>query len=169
MGITTSQYDDSAHFTTKARSHEGRVGRGFREERNTAENKMKSVEKSQTKNSKKTTLQQQAQENLMAYLEIVGENADDLPLTWRDGREAGRAVSSLTAKKIAAKAHAFVPCDVRVIAGTSTRYGNTIKNLLNREVCARSKRDLPFECFEIYIKHSFLLLTQFLHASRISI
>ena len=45
---------------------------------------------------------QQAQENLMAYLEIVGENADDLPLTWRDGREAGRAVSSLTAKKIAA-------------------------------------------------------------------
>ena len=77
----------------------------------------------------------------MAYLEIVGENADDLPLTWRDDPELGRTISSLTSKQYATKSDAFIPCDVRVIGGSCLKYSSTKAALPDKEVSFSS---IPF-------------------------
>ncbi len=128
MGTTNSQYEDTVHFS-KART--GSKKKSSRE--------LDEKEKEYLKNKKTPIIkvdqidQEQARQDLTAYLEIVGENADDLPLTWRDDPELGRSVSSLTAKQYAMKADAFIPCDVRVIASTCTRYGGTWE-LPSREV-----------------------------------
>jgi len=64
-----------------------------------------------------------AMADLMAYLQVVANNSNQLPLTRRDDPELDRTVSSLTSEDYARKSAAFVPSDVRVIGGTFTRYG----------------------------------------------
>lgn len=63
--------------------------------------------------------QEQAKQDLIAYLEILGENATNLPLTWRDDPQLGRTISTLTTKEYARKADAFIPCDLRIIGATT--------------------------------------------------
>jgi hypothetical protein len=64
-----------------------------------------------------------AMADLMAYLQVVANNSNNLPLTRRDDPELGRMVSSLTSEEYARKSAAFIPADVRVIAGTFLKYG----------------------------------------------
>ena len=61
--------------------------------------------------------------DLMAYLQVVANNSANLPLTRRDDPELPKTVSSLTADEYARKSAAFIPADVRVIAGSFTKYG----------------------------------------------
>ncbi|KAL7559512.1 hypothetical protein ACA910_010323 [Epithemia clementina (nom. ined.)] len=64
-----------------------------------------------------------AMADLMAYLQVVANNSNHLPLTRRDDPELDRSVSQLTPEDYARKSAAFVPADVRVIGGVFTRYG----------------------------------------------
>jgi hypothetical protein len=64
-----------------------------------------------------------AMADLMAYLQVVANNSNNLPLTKRDDPELGRTVSNLTSDEYARKSAAFIPSDVRVICGAFTRYG----------------------------------------------
>jgi Tfp pilus assembly protein PilF len=140
MGTTSSQYEDTVNFTDKRKGPTKK--KAFVKDHADASTKddEPTNAKSGSKSLKKPKIevdqidQEQARQDLMAYLEIVGENADDLPLTWRDDPELGRSVSSLTAKQYATKADAFIPCDVRVISTTCTRYGGSTWTLPNKEV-----------------------------------
>jgi hypothetical protein len=64
-----------------------------------------------------------AMADLMAYLQVVANNSNNLPLTRRDDPELGRTVSTLTPDEYSRKSAAFIPADVRVIGGCFTRYG----------------------------------------------
>ena len=64
-----------------------------------------------------------AMADLMAYLQVVANNSNHLPLTRRDDPELDRTVSTLTSEDYARKSAAFIPSDVRVIGGTFLRYG----------------------------------------------
>ena len=64
-----------------------------------------------------------AMADLMAYLQVVANNSNNLPLTRRDDPELDRTVSTLSSEDYARKSAAFIPADVRVIGGTFTRYG----------------------------------------------
>lgn len=64
-----------------------------------------------------------AMADLMAYLQVVANNSNNLPLTKRDDPELGRTVSNLSSDEYARKSAAFIPSDVRVICGSFTRYG----------------------------------------------
>ena len=64
-----------------------------------------------------------AMADLMAYLQVVATNSQNLPMTRRDNPELGKTVSSLSAEEYARKSAAFIPADVRVIAGSFTKYG----------------------------------------------
>jgi hypothetical protein len=64
-----------------------------------------------------------AMADLMAYLQVVANNSANLPLTRRDDPEVPKTVSSLTPDEYARKSAAFIPADVRVIAGSFTKYG----------------------------------------------
>ena len=66
---------------------------------------------------------QMAMADLMAYLQVVANNSNHLPLTRRDDPELDRTVSTLSAEDFGRKSAAFVPADVRVLGGTFTRYG----------------------------------------------
>lgn len=72
----------------------------------------------------------QAKEDLIAYIKIVGENASNLPMTWRDDPELERMISGLTSREYAKKADAFIPCDVRIIGATNLpRTRKTLRNI----------------------------------------
>lgn len=64
-----------------------------------------------------------AMADLMAYLQVVATNSQNLPMTRRDDPELGKTVSLLSAEEYARKSAAFIPADVRVIAGSFTKYG----------------------------------------------
>jgi hypothetical protein len=64
-----------------------------------------------------------AMADLMAYLQVVANNSNNLPLTRRDDPELDRSVCTLSSEDYARKSAAFIPADVRVIGGTFTRYG----------------------------------------------
>lgn len=80
-----------------------------------------------------------AMADLMAYLQVVANNSNHLPLTRRDDPELDRTVSTLTSEDYARKSAAFIPADVRVIGGTFTRYGR-VWDLPTTEVCAGMQR-----------------------------
>jgi len=65
-----------------------------------------------------------AMADLMAYLQVVANNSNNLPLTRRDDPELTRMVTNLTREEYARKSAAFIPADVRVIAGSFLKYGN---------------------------------------------
>ena len=134
MGTTSSQYEETVHLSRSSKPKSS-----AKKARNVI--KCESIDEleDQIKQPKsKIKVDQidenQAKQDLMAYLEIVGEHADDLPLTWRDDPELGRSVSTLTAKQYEVKADAFFPCDVRVIATTCTKYGDPSFRLPNKDV-----------------------------------
>lgn len=76
-----------------------------------------------------------AMADLMAYLQVVANNSNHLPITRRDDPEIERTVTSLNSEEYARKSAAFVPADIRVIGGTFTRYGR-VWDLPTSEVCA---------------------------------
>jgi hypothetical protein len=65
-----------------------------------------------------------AMADLMAYLQVVANNSNKLPLTRRDDPELTRMVTDITSEDYARKSAAFVPADVRVIGGSFLKYGN---------------------------------------------
>lgn len=87
--------------------------------------------------------QEHAKQDLLAYLEIVGENASNLPLTWRDDPQLGRTVSTLTSKEYAKKADAFIPCDIRIIGATSANYDRTADLPINNRMQIGEKATEP--------------------------
>jgi hypothetical protein len=64
-----------------------------------------------------------AMADLMAYLQVVANNSNNLPLTPRDDPELHRMVSNLSSEEYARKSAAFIPADVRVIGGSFLKYG----------------------------------------------
>jgi hypothetical protein len=64
-----------------------------------------------------------AMADLMAYLQVVANNSNNLPLSRRDDPELAATVSALTAEEYARKSAAFIPADVRVIGGSFLKYG----------------------------------------------
>lgn len=64
-----------------------------------------------------------AMADLMAYLQVVATNSQNLPTTRRDNPELRKAEHTLTADEYARKSAAFIPADVRVIAGSFNKYG----------------------------------------------
>lgn len=64
-----------------------------------------------------------AMADLMAYLQVVATNSHNLPRTKRDDPERGNTVSGLSTDDYARKSAAFIPADVRVIAGSFSKYG----------------------------------------------
>lgn len=64
-----------------------------------------------------------AMADLMAYLQVVATNSQNLPTTRRDNPELRKSEHTLTADEYARKSAAFIPADVRVIAGSFTKYG----------------------------------------------
>ena len=64
-----------------------------------------------------------AMADLMAYLQVVANNSSNLPHTRRDDPEIPKPVTNLTADEYGRKSAAFIPADVRVIAGSFTKYG----------------------------------------------
>lgn len=75
-----------------------------------------------------------AMADLMAYLQVVATNSQNLPTTRRDNPELRKSEHSLTADEYARKSAAFIPADVRVIAGSFTKYGR-VWDLPTAEVC----------------------------------
>lgn len=65
-----------------------------------------------------------AMADLMAYLQVVANNSNNLPLTRRDDPELKRMVTDLTSEEYARKSAAFIPADVRVLGGSFLKYGN---------------------------------------------
>lgn len=65
-----------------------------------------------------------AMADLMAYLQVVANNSNNLPLTRRDDPELTRMVTTLTSEEYARKSAAFIPADVRVVSGSFLKYGN---------------------------------------------
>jgi hypothetical protein len=65
-----------------------------------------------------------AMADLMAYLQVVANNSNKLPLTRRDDPELTRMVTDITSEEYAKKCAAFIPADVRVIGGSFLKYGN---------------------------------------------
>mmetsp|Transcript_18335 Transcript_18335/g.42252 ORF Transcript_18335/g.42252 Transcript_18335/m.42252 type:complete len:665 (-) Transcript_18335:160-2154(-) len=65
-----------------------------------------------------------AMADLMAYLQVVANNSNNLPLTRRDDPELVRMVTTLSSEEYARKSAAFIPADVRVIGGSFLKYGN---------------------------------------------
>jgi hypothetical protein len=80
--------------------------------------------------------------DLMAYLQVVANNSNNLPLTRRDDPELDRIVSTLSSEDYARKAAAFIPSDVRVIGGAYTRYGR-VWDLPTTEVSALGRVPIP--------------------------
>jgi hypothetical protein len=81
-----------------------------------------------------------AMADLMAYLQVVANNSNHLPLTRRDDPELEKAVTTLTSEDYARKSAAFIPSDVRIIGGTFTRYGR-VWDLPTSEVCLQRSDD----------------------------
>ena len=77
-----------------------------------------------------------AMADLMAYLQLVAANSQDLPLTRRDDPELGKTVCTLSSLDYSKRAEAFLPCDARVIGGSFTKYGR-IRELPSSEVSSK--------------------------------
>jgi hypothetical protein len=91
-----------------------------------------------------------AMADLMAYLQVVATNSQNLPTTRRDNPELRKSEDSLPADEYARKSAAFIPADVRVIAGSFTKYGR-VWDLPTIEVCLRC---LAVCCFS-FVMHGF--------------
>jgi hypothetical protein len=89
-----------------------------------------------------------AMADLMAYLQVVANNSNNLPLTKRDDPELGRMVSNLTAEEYARKSAAFIPADVRVIGGSFLKYGRVWDLPTGEEYNASDGAQEPGESFE---------------------
>jgi hypothetical protein len=106
-----------------------------------------------------------AMADLMAYLQVVANNSNNLPLTRRDDPELGRPVSSLTSEEYARKSAAFLPSDVRVIGATFTRYGRVL-DLPTAEVRYITLRWVTMSYIEsvVYIDRLSIVYGRFIHS-----
>jgi hypothetical protein len=60
--------------------------------------------------------------DLMAYLQVVANHSQNLPLTKRDDPYVERMEFSISDEEYAKKSDAFIPADVRVIGGSFLNY-----------------------------------------------
>jgi hypothetical protein len=106
-----------------------------------------------------------AMADLMAYLQVVANNSNNLPLTRRDDPELGRPVSSLTSEEYARKSAAFLPSDVRVIGATFTRYGRVL-DLPTAEVRYITLRWITLRYIEsvVHIDRLSIVYGRFIHS-----
>lgn len=88
-----------------------------------------------------------AMADLMAYLQVVANNSNNLPLTRRDDPELTRMVTNLSSEEYARKSAAFIPADVRVIAGSFLKYGNVWDLPTSEEYVASDGAQEPGESF----------------------
>ncbi len=95
-----------------------------------------------------------AMADLMAYLQVVANNSNNLPLTRRDDPELSRIVSNLTSEEYARKSAAFIPADVRLIGGSFTKYGRVWDLPTSEEYNAQDGAQEPGELY-IPIRPSF--------------
>lgn len=104
-----------------------------------------------------------AMADLMAYLQVVANNSNNLPLTRRDDPELTRIVSNLTSEEYARKSAAFIPADVRVIGGSFTKYGRVWDLPTSEEYNAQDGAQEPGELSSIGISYQlpFLLTLPF--------
>ena len=104
---------------------------------NASRNSDKPIDKANPANERKAVkgLDMIDMAGMMAYVKEVAKHSGDLPLTRRDDPELGRTVSSLTSHEYAIKAAAFIPPDVRMIAGTSLDYAGHNWDLPKAQVC----------------------------------
>lgn len=116
---------------TTVKSPKSPMSKGSR--RSGAGRKMKSPKNDDTRDDEPPTstkikdeqvLVNLAMADLMAYLQVVANNSNNLPLTRRDDPELSRTVTTLTSEEYARKSAAFIPADVRVISGSFLKYGN---------------------------------------------
>lgn len=87
-----------------------------------------------------------AMADLMAYLQVVANNSNNLPITRRDDPEVGRTVSTLSAEEYARKSAAFIPANVRVIGGSFTKYGR-VWDLPTSEVRGKEREAMESAAF----------------------
>ena len=92
--------------------------------------------------------------DLMAYLQVVANNSNNLPLTRRDDPELGRIVSTLTSEDFARKSAAFIPADVRVIGGSFTKYGRVWDLPTSDEYNAQDGAQEPGQYSELWLSFS---------------
>lgn len=92
-----------------------------------------------------------AMADLMAYLQVVANNSNNLPLTQRDDPELNRMVSSLTSEEYARKSAAFIPADVRVIGGSFTKYGRVWDLPTSEEYNAQDGAQEPGKSFLFFV------------------
>jgi hypothetical protein len=101
-----------------------------------------------------------AMADLMAYLQVVANNSNHLPMTRRDDPELDRTVSTLSSEDYARKSAAFVPADVRILGGTFTRYGR-VWDLPTSEVrwvyCHCWKCSASVQCHSLELMRVFLV------------
>jgi len=66
-----------------------------------------------------------AMSDLMAYLQVVANNSEKLPITRRDDPDIVKGImTDLSQEEYSRKSAAFIPADVRVIGGSFTKYGH---------------------------------------------
>lgn len=97
-----------------------------------------------------------AMADLMAYLQVIATNSQNLPMTRRDDPERGNTVSALSADDYARKSAAFIPADVRVIAGSFSKYGRvwdlpTSEVSLLRSMAAKRLRMRPSLTYHAFL------------------
>lgn len=64
-----------------------------------------------------------AMADLMAYLQVVANNSQHLPISRRDDPDVDGLMTDLTGEDYSRKSAAFIPADVRVIGGSFLKYG----------------------------------------------
>ena len=118
---STTLAESSTHTRSKGKNRKG-AGDNNKNVSKNAENRDDDATSSAIKDEQVTV--NLAMADLMAYLQVVANNSNNLPLTRRDDPELRRMVTNLTKEEYAKKSAAFIPADVRVIAGSFLKYGN---------------------------------------------
>ena len=118
---STTLAESSTHTRSKGKNRKG-AGDNNKNVSKNAENRDDEATSSAIKDEQVTV--NLAMADLMAYLQVVANNSNNLPLTRRDDPELRRMVTNLTKEEYAKKSAAFIPADVRVIAGSFLKYGN---------------------------------------------
>jgi hypothetical protein len=121
-GAANGENGDSPHYDGDDQSSEKREADKQNNKRSSSANKRDTTQPVQRLTDDQINVNM-AMADLMAYLQVVANNSNHLPLTRRDDPELDRTVSTLSSEDYARKSAAFVPADVRILGGTFTRYG----------------------------------------------
>jgi hypothetical protein len=140
-GAANGENGDSPHYDGDDHSSEKREADKQNNKRSSSASKRDTTQPVQRLTDDQINVNM-AMADLMAYLQVVANNSNHLPLTRRDDPELDRTVSTLSSEDYARKSAAFVPADVRILGGTFTRYGRVwdlptseVSNVLGFGLC----------------------------------